>query len=159
LQNFYQRFHEEVAKQLNNDAELLPGVESLLQRLSLEENVFLGLVTGNTTKGSEIKLARFDLNRFFPIGAFGDELRERGKLVTLAVEKAKEYFQAEFDLNKVFVVGDTPQDISAAIYSNTRGIGVCTGHFDEKSLTECGAELVLPDLGFQNEFMEFVLEN
>ncbi len=159
LQMFYQRFHDEVAKQLHNDAELLPGVESLLQKLSQEEDVYLGLITGNTTKGSEIKLARFDLNRFFPIGAFGDELRERGKLVMLAVEKAKKHFKIDFELERVYVVGDTPQDISAAIYSKTRSIGVCTGHFGEEELKKCGADLVLPDLGFHKEFFKFVLES
>ncbi len=66
----------------------LPGVPALLETLQAREDVFLGLLTGNFRDGARIKLERFDLWRYFPCGAFGDDSPDRNALVPVALERA-----------------------------------------------------------------------
>ena len=57
----------------------MPGVVELVAALAESGEVALGLLTGNWERGARIKLAPFDLNRYFPFGAFGDDqLHRRG---------------------------------------------------------------------------------
>ena len=66
----------------------LPGVAALLETLHPREDVFLGLLTGNFKDGARIKLERFDLWRYFPCGAFGDDSPDRNALVPVALDRA-----------------------------------------------------------------------
>ena len=75
----------------NLDAEdmvLLPEVVEVLERLQ-RIGVELGLLTGNWEKGARIKLSRFDLNRFFAFGAFGDGQFDRMGLPPVALASAE----------------------------------------------------------------------
>ncbi len=64
---------------------LLPGVVEVLTELAAHDGVTLGLLSGNWESGGRIKLAPFDLNRFFPFGAFGDDQFDRFGLPALAL--------------------------------------------------------------------------
>src|SRR4029079_14880022 len=68
----------------------LPGVVDLLTRLSADDSVTLGLVTGNVREGARIKLARDRLGSFFRIGAFGDDHRDRGELGRIPERRARD---------------------------------------------------------------------
>src|ERR1700741_550264 len=52
---------------------VLPGILQLIQGASQQEHVTVGLLTGNLRRGAELKLAYYDLWRFFPFGAFADD--------------------------------------------------------------------------------------
>ena len=54
-----------------DDMTLLPDVVPVLRSLEEASDVTLGLLTGNWEGGARSKLACFDLNLFFPFGAFG----------------------------------------------------------------------------------------
>ena len=56
---------------------LLPGVAELVDALHERDDVALGLLTGNWEQGGRIKIGRFDLNRYFPFGSFGDDAYDR----------------------------------------------------------------------------------
>ena len=67
----------------------LPGVPALVAALSARDDVFLALLTGNYSKGAEIKLSHFNLWNAFRCGAFGEDAAERHELVPVAVARAR----------------------------------------------------------------------
>ena len=70
-----ERYIELLRTQYNkkNDAFLYPGIPELLEKISEQTNIYLGLLTGNYEQGARIKLDPFHINPLFPIGAFGDD--------------------------------------------------------------------------------------
>jgi phosphoglycolate phosphatase-like HAD superfamily hydrolase len=124
---------------------VLPGVRALLDALSEDGDVLLGLVTGNFAEAARIKLEHFGLWHYFACGAYGDEAVERPPLVSLAFERARRHRPAALTLDQTFVVGDTPHDVQAALTGGARAVGVATGPFGVEALAEAGAELVFPD--------------
>ena len=129
-----------------DDMELLPEVEEILERLD-RNGMALGLLTGNWEQGARIKLSRFDLNRFFAFGAFGDGHFDRlglppVALATAAVERGQSFSAAD-----VVIVGDTRLDVDCAKRHGIRSIGVATGWASREDLESAGATWVLSDLG------------
>jgi phosphoglycolate phosphatase-like HAD superfamily hydrolase len=125
---------------------LLPGVVELLERLLRREDITLGLLTGNWSGGAQIKLARFDLNRFFPFGAFGDDAIDRRDLVPVALERAHQLCGTCFSPDRVLVVGDTVRDVDCAQAAGVASLAVATGFTDAEKLREAGADWVFRDL-------------
>ena len=64
---------------------LMPGVRELLDALAPRPDVFLALLTGNYEAGARLKLEYFDLWKYFPCGAFGDDAPHRNVLVPKAL--------------------------------------------------------------------------
>ena len=124
---------------------VLPGVVELLERLSRRDDIELGLLTGNWRDGARIKLSRFQLDRFFSVGAFGDDGLDRRELVPVALSRARRTGHA-FDPSQVLIVGDTHLDIDCAHASGVRCLAVATGFTDAESLRQAGADWVFPDL-------------
>src|SRR5262245_39356215 len=56
---------------------LMPGFPEVLEHLERKDGVHIGLLTGNWNKSAEIKLAYFDLWKYFEFGAFADDERDR----------------------------------------------------------------------------------
>lgn len=124
----------------------LPAVPELLDTLEARSSVVLGLLTGNWEEGARVKLSRFELNRFFPFGAFGDGQLERSGLPPVALERAKEHTGREFRPEETVIVGDSVLDIVAARAHGIASVGVATGWTPAKSLEEAGADWVIPSL-------------
>jgi len=131
---------------LARNGRVKPGVCDLLERLELEENFEMGLLTGNIEQGARIKLERFSLNRFFPVGAFGDDGEDRNRLLPIAVERLSRVRGVSVDYANCIVVGDTPRDVDCAKAHGAASIAVATGPFSIEALRETTAELVLADL-------------
>ena len=130
------------------DAMLMPGIPELLERLDGSPDVLLGLVTGNIEQGAYIKLARFDLNRFFPFGAFGSDHEDRAELVRIAVRRAEQHAGRPISMGKnVFVIGDTPRDVQCGIENGTSTVGVAWANFTVEQLRRAGADYVFEDFG------------
>lgn len=134
------------------ELKLMPGVSEILGMLS-NNDLPLGLVTGNIEEIARAKLRGVRLNDFFPIGGFGDQSSARGELVKNAISFAKKHFDKEA-FNDIFVVGDTPRDIMAAHSGGAKAIAVATGHFSASELLTYKPEFVLNDL---SELPESVL--
>ena len=64
---------------------VMPGVRTLLDRLSARDDVYLALLTGNYEAAAQLKLEYFDLWRYFPCGAFGDGAPDRNGLLPKAM--------------------------------------------------------------------------
>src|SRR4029079_4697628 len=128
------RFHQAYVRHLAIELEkprvarkgLMPGVRELLDTLAPRDDVYLALLTGNYEAGARIKLEYFDLWRYFPCGAFGDDAPHRNGLVTKAVERVAACGGPALEAADAWVIGDTPLDIPGALFSGARSLGVAT---------------------------------
>lgn len=125
---------------------LMPGVRDLLDALSTRDDVYLALLTGNYEAGARLKLEYFDLWRYFPCGAFGDEAPQRNGLVSKAVACVAEAGGPRFSNADAVVIGDTPLDVACASFCGARSVAVATGSHSVEQLRAAGADVVLQDL-------------
>ncbi|HMK54256.1 MAG TPA: HAD family hydrolase [Methanobacteriaceae archaeon] len=121
----------------------LKGVKNLLPKLQ-EENVLLGLTTGNLEPIAYAKLGRAKLAEYFLFGGFGSDSPKRPCLVKKAVERARENFNYKGD--KILVIGDTPRDVDAAKQLKLPTLGVATGRYSVNELKKAGAVYALENL-------------
>jgi len=128
-------------------ARLMPGALPLLDHLAGLDDLSLGLLTGNFEATARIKLGRFDLNRFFPFGAFASDHAERELLVPVAVARAEAHLGRPVGLGRhVVVIGDTPRDVECALIHNATAVGVAASRYSVSDLEAAGAHHVLPNL-------------
>jgi phosphoglycolate phosphatase-like HAD superfamily hydrolase len=125
---------------------LLPGVGDLLQSLHERDDVALGLLTGNWERGGRIKIGRFDLNRYFPFGSFGDDGMDRNELPPIALKRARDTHEREFAARDTVIVGDSLLDIACAHAHGIRCLAVATGRTDPSVLAAEKPEWVEKDL-------------
>ena len=124
---------------------VLDGVAETLERLT-SAGLLLGLTTGGVEAAAHIKLARGDLNKYFPFGGYGSDSSDRAELTSKAIERAGVILGEPVNPDRVLVVGDTPLDVDAAHAVGAVAIGVASGSFDEDQLRAAGADYVLPSL-------------
>jgi phosphoglycolate phosphatase len=134
--------------ELRDRGRALPGAAEALRELSHRTDVIQSVLTGNTRPSSEIKLRAFDLHRYldFDIGAYGTDDDTRANLVGVARQRAKKAHDVAFDGDATVLVGDTPNDVAAALASGARIIAVATGKDTVADLSAAGADTVLLDL-------------
>ena len=125
---------------------LLPGVLEVLERLAARDDVVLGLLTGNWEPGARTKLSHFDLNRFFPFGAFGCDGVDRSDLPPVALERAGQAAGRSFKPAETLIVGDSLHDVSCARAHGIPSLAVATGRTPATALDAAGADWVVPDL-------------
>ncbi len=125
---------------------LLPGVRDLLDRLSARDDVLVGLLTGNWRGGARIKLGRFELNRYFAFGAFGDDAVNRLDLVPIALGRAEKLNGRRFEPRRTLIVGDTVLDVDCARSAGAWSMAVTTGFTDGERLLAAGADWVFENL-------------
>ncbi len=126
--------------------ELLPGVVEILERLAGREDVVVALLTGNWEPGAKAKLSRFDLNRYFPFGAFGCDGVDRSELPPVALDRAERATGRRFRPEEVLIVGDSVHDVSCARAHGIPCLAVGTGRTPEAVLQAAGADWVVGDL-------------
>jgi phosphoglycolate phosphatase len=138
---------------------VMPGVRPLLDRLSAEEGIVLGLLTGNVVGGAALKLqsAGIDPERF-RVGAFGSDSAHRPDLPPIAVERATRYFGRELSGSEVVIIGDTPADISCGECINARAVAVATGGYTLTDLQACRPYAVFEDLSNTVGVMSSILD-
>jgi len=128
-----------------HNGKILPGIAALLERLAVDEQVAVGLLTGNIRAGARLKLGHFDLYHHFEFGGFGDDHLERDDVARAALAEAQTFCDGVAP-ERIWVVGDTPLDIQCARAIGARVAAVATGLH---SLDELGVErpdLLLADL-------------
>ncbi|MCA9794864.1 MAG: HAD family hydrolase [Candidatus Eremiobacteraeota bacterium] len=135
---------------------LLPGVLELLERL-VENEVRLGLLTGNLEVTARIKLHPFGLNDFFPVGAYGSDCADRCRLGSVALERARRHYGLDFRPETTWFVGDTPRDIAAARATGSRVLAVGTGPLSRTALEEFLPDAALEHLGQFEAALEVLL--
>lgn len=125
---------------------LLPAVSETLEHLAGRDDVALGLVTGNWEPGARTKLSRFDLNRYFPFGAFGCDAVDRPDLPPVALDRAEKHLGRRFQPEEALIVGDTIHDIACAKAHGIPVLAVATGRTNSETLRAAGADRVVEDL-------------
>ena len=136
---------------------LMPGVRELLDALAPRDDLYLALLTGNYEAGARLKLEYFDLWRYFPCGAFGDDAPHRNVLVAKALTRVEECGGLTFSAANAVVIGDTPLDVGCAAFAGARSIGVATGSHSVDELRAAGADAVLPNLSDTAEVLRVIL--
>ena len=124
---------------------VLPGVRDTLERLRSRGDE-LGLLTGNSEAGARAKLEPFDLNGYFPTGAFGSDHQDRRELAVLAHRRAQERTSTSFPADRVYVIGDTVMDVRAGKSQGFHTIAVLTGWTGRERLAPEGPDYLLEDL-------------
>lgn len=124
----------------------LPGVQVLLEELSTDASIALGLLTGNVIGGARLKLRAAGLGSWLEVGAFGSDHEVRNELPAIAVERAREAWGEAFAPSHVVVVGDTPRDVECGRRYGARTVAVATGSFAFDDLELTGADAVLEGL-------------
>lgn len=133
---------------------VLPGVAELLAQLAKLEHVALGLLTGNTARGAQLKLGHFDLFRHFRFGAFGDEHRDRDSVAREAFELSRRHVAHDLPPERIWIVGDTPLDVQCARAIGARAIAVATGVHTVDDLAASAPDHLLADLADAADLIE-----
>ena len=143
LDKLLQRYYGHLRHTLGErEGHLMPGFPKLLEALSQNERVRIGLATGNFSEAAWMKLDHYGLRQYFSDdGAFGEESLDRSEMVRLGVERFGDGVAPE----DILIIGDTPHDVSAALDNGFVAVGVATGSFTVKQLTESGAQVVFQD--------------
>jgi phosphoglycolate phosphatase len=147
-ERFFARYVEKVHADRHLFAEqgaLLPGVPEVLDRLGADPAVVQTLVTGNVPEVAAAKVAAFGLTGAFDaeVGGYGTDDRVRATLVRRSRERAEAKYGRRLD---VVVVGDTENDVTAALANDAFAVGVATGGTGAEALAAAGAHVVLEDL-------------
>jgi phosphoglycolate phosphatase-like HAD superfamily hydrolase len=126
--------------------QLLPGVLKLLEKLKSRPHLVLGLLTGNVSRGAQLKLEHYGVWHFFEFGAFADDHHDRNQLGTFAQARAKEKHGREFSAAEIDVIGDTPRDIACGKALGARTIAVATGSWSHEKLAAHHPDFLIDDL-------------
>src|SRR5438874_11428511 len=124
---------------------LLPGVLELLEELKSRPHLVLALLTGNVSRGAQLKLEHYGVWHFFEFGAFADDHHDRNELGPFARSRAKERHGREFSAD-IDVIGDTPRDIACGKALGARTIAVATGTWRRAQLAEHQPDFLIDDL-------------
>jgi phosphoglycolate phosphatase len=146
---FFDVYHRHLKESLeSNPAEgkVLDGVFELLEELVIHQHAQLGLLTGNTEIGAEIKLRHYGLHQHFGFGAYGSDRADRNLLGHIALERALAVTGNSFTPDRTLIIGDTPKDIACAHAVGARCLAVATGHFTAEQLEQAGADWVIGSL-------------
>jgi phosphoglycolate phosphatase-like HAD superfamily hydrolase len=158
-EGLYDQFAAEQARRyaehlddLRSRGRALPGAVEALQALSQRDDVTQSVLTGNTRPSAEIKLKAFGLAEYvnFDIGAYGTDDDARANLVGIARQRAGQAHGQDHEARHTVLIGDTPNDVAAALNSGARIIAVATGNDTADELAAAGASTVLPDLSDTN---------
>lgn len=125
---------------------LLPGVLDLLERLKSRPHLVLALLTGNVSRGAQLKLEHYGVWHFFEFGAFADDHHDRNRLGTVARARAKEKHGRQFSTSEIDVIGDTPRDIACGKAFGARTIAVATGTWSRDQLAKYQPDFLIDDL-------------
>ena len=125
---------------------LHPGVRAALDSLVNQENVALGLGTGNVEAGARIKLEPVNLNHYFDFGGFGCDAEAREALILRGAERGAEKLGLAREDCRVVVIGDTPRDIHAARAIGAQCIAVSTGGATAEELAANDPDWLFSDL-------------
>ena len=132
---------------------LLPGVLDLLKKLKNRTHLILALLTGNVSRGAQLKLEHYGVWHFFEFGAFADDHHDRNQLGAFAQARAREKHGVAFNADQIDVIGDTPRDIACGKAFGARTIAIATGSWPRSELAAHHPDFLFDDLSNVDEVM------
>lgn len=127
--------------------EQCPGAGDVLAACVADDDILVGLLTGNPHSTAMVKLeaAGYDTN-VFKVRAFGDESPVRADLVHLARDRAYDLIGDRFEGVRTVILGDSTRDVACALDADAVCIGVATGSSSVDMLREHGAQYAFENL-------------
>ncbi len=135
---------------------LMPGVPGLLEQLSRDRKLALGVATGNFERAAWSKLERGGIRHHFGFGGFASDSALRPELTRTALLRGHEAIGKELDPGQVFVIGDTIWDIHAGKHIGSRTVGIATGRYSVGEFKAAGADFAFPDLTDLAGFLKMI---
>ena len=166
-EDLYEKFAAEQARgytdhldDLRRRGRALPGAREALEALAGCDDVTQSVLTGNTRPSAETKLRAFGLDQYldFEIGAYGTDDDTRANLVGVARQRAEKAHAQDYAPGQTILIGDTSNDVAAALDSGARIIAVATGKESAADLGAAGARTVLPDLADTSAVLAAIFE-
>lgn len=143
-----------------HEVQVLPGVREILEELSLQPGMLLGLLTGNVKKGADVKLASVGLERYFKFGVYGDDDWDRYKLPSIAQARVEKLFGMRFTGKEIVIIGDTVHDVNCGKSIGARSIAVGTGrNIPREELLAQNPDYYFADLSATFEVIQAILED
>ena len=141
---YFDALREELAGK-PEDIIVLPGVRALWQAAHEAPGVAVGLLTGNFSQASHLKLDAAGIDRSgLHVEAHGEDAEDRVGLVRFAMKVTSERGIA-LDPQQVTILGDTPRDIACARGAGCRCLAVATGRYSREQLAEHGPDMLFDD--------------
>lgn len=153
------RLYEKILKETIKPEKVFikEGIVEVLEKASKDEDILMGLCTGNTPEGAKIKLSTVDLYKFFSIGGYGTDAKKREELPPIAKKRAEQFFNVKIESKNVFVIGDSPADIESAKANGYLSVGVFSGFHKKEELEKYKPDLLLKNFKEGEEiFWRFV---
>ena len=140
--------YEAARVELAERGRVLPGVVAMLEQLAAEPGLHQSVLTGNTTDVAKIKVEAFGLDSYLDLslGAYGDDHRDRAELVTIARKRATHRLDTPISPDQILLIGDTPNDVDAALTTGAHILAVATGKYTTAELHAAGATTVVENL-------------
>jgi len=115
--------------------------------------LILALLTGNVSRGAQVKLEHYGVWHFFEFGAFADDHHDRNQLGAFAQARAREKHGVAFNADQIDVIGDTPRDIACGKAFGARTIAIATGSWPRSELAAHHPDFLFEALSNVDEVM------
>jgi phosphoglycolate phosphatase-like HAD superfamily hydrolase len=134
---------------------VLPGVTDLLELLSCQPDIAVGLVTGNLEEGARIKLEKAGLAGYFRFGGYGSDSEDRTTLTRIGIRRGAQAVAPRRVAGSV-VIGDTPLDITHGHAAGAPVIAVASARYSMEALAVHNPDFLVPDLKQTASIIAFV---
>lgn len=147
------RYEDLLEEQLEQrEGKVLSSVREILEAMKSVGMISL-LLTGNSRRGAEIKLRKFDLAGYFDFdrSAFCEDSPNRDAVAQRAGRIAETISAGK--TARVFVIGDTPHDVRCGKNIGAYTVGVATGTFSLEELKRHSPWWAVDELPPAGEFL------
>lgn len=154
IDEFNSTYSKELMIEIKNykNSRLMPGFPAILEYLKNHPDSCLALATGNMKIGAITKMSYFKLNKYFPVGGYGDNLLTKKDVILNGYINAIDYYKTSFRKANVFVIADTVVDINAAKDLGFNSIAVKTGFDDNEKLIQSEPDWIFNNFSNIDEF-------
>lgn len=121
-------------------------------------NIPTGLLTGNFREIATLKTRLAGMEDYFNFGAFGCDHPQRNALPEIARKHAGKHLEREVAPEELVLIGDTPNDIEAARFGNSKSVAVATGSYSYEQLKDHNPDLLLYNLSRPENWVSQILE-
>lgn len=135
------------------------GIPELLNDLHERSDTYLGLLTGNVERGARMKLNRFQLNHYFPMGAYGSDSPNRMDLPAIAANRAHKHFNISFVPREIVIIGDAVNDVLCAKGYGAKSIAVNTGRTSWEDLERHAPDFLFKNLSDTNTVVQAIFSH
>lgn len=123
------------------------GAKELLDALTWDDQVMLGLLTGNIELTAPLKLLYSGLDpTIFRIGAYGSDHPDRNQLPAIAMRRAKDMVGFPFSGANTVIIGDAPADILCARAGQATAVAVASGWHSAATLAKYHPDHLLDNM-------------